>query len=168
MTRVLIVGAGPGHLPLVRVWDMATGQPMAGPLGQFLAYQASFRGGVFVAAGFLNGDGRADIVTGMGFGGGPKVKVFDGVNASLLTSFQAFQPKTMGSIGLFGDDNLFRSGLRVATTDLNGDGRDDIVVGPGRGKKPQVRAFRSLSRAEIDRFFAFQANYLGGVYVAGS
>jgi len=42
----------------------------------FFAYPG-FTGGVRVAAGDLTGDGLADIVTGVGPGAGPHVKVFD-------------------------------------------------------------------------------------------
>jgi FG-GAP repeat len=35
-------------------------------IGGFLADDATFAGGVFVAAGDVNGDGRADIITGAG------------------------------------------------------------------------------------------------------
>ena len=47
-------------------------------LSSFYAYDARFAGGARVAAHDLNGDGRADIITGNGPGMGPDVEVFDG------------------------------------------------------------------------------------------
>ena len=37
-----------------------------------------------MAAGDVNGDGHADIITGPGAGGGPIVRVFDGVTGAML------------------------------------------------------------------------------------
>lgn len=65
------------------------------------AYNAAFTGGVFVAAGDLNGDqeGLADIVTGAEKGGGPHVKVFGAGNgANLLGSFFAYAPQFTGGV----------------------------------------------------------------------
>src|SRR5262249_57247349 len=45
-------------------------------LARFFAYTPTFLGGVNVAAGDLNGDGKAEIVTGAGPGGGPHVRIF--------------------------------------------------------------------------------------------
>ncbi|HEY1378323.1 MAG TPA: VCBS repeat-containing protein, partial [Gemmataceae bacterium] len=71
----VIVGAGPGGGPHVRAINGATllaGQVV--DLFSFMAYDPRFTGGVNVAAGDVNGDGRADIITGAGPGGGPHVK----------------------------------------------------------------------------------------------
>src|SRR5207244_1839112 len=70
----VITGAGSGGGPHVKIFDGATGDVIA----SFFAYDPGFRGGVNVAAGDVNGDGKADIITGAGPGGGPHVKVFDG------------------------------------------------------------------------------------------
>ena len=58
----LITGAGPGGGPHVRV---LSGTDLR-ELHSFFAYAPGFAGGVSVAAGDINGDGRTDIITGAG------------------------------------------------------------------------------------------------------
>jgi Putative Ig domain/FG-GAP repeat len=145
----LIVGAGPGGAPQVRVYDARTGAV----LHDFLAFVADFRGGVFVAAGDLNGDGRADIVTGAGAGGAPQVRAFNGVSGAAIRDFYAF-------------DTAFRGGVRVAASDLNADGQAEIVTGAGPGGAPQVKVFHGATNAEISNFLAYPASVASGVYVA--
>ena len=92
----VITGAGAGGGPHVRVFSGKTGALMR----EFFAYEAPFLGGVTVASGDLDGDGKADIITGAGAGGGPHVKVFDGSTGSTVSSFFAF-------------DVGFRGGVRI-------------------------------------------------------
>jgi hypothetical protein len=122
-------------------------------LRNFLAFDAAFSGGVFVAAGDVNGDGLADIVTGAGAGGTPQVRVWNGSSGLELRSFLAYPP-------------AFAGGVRVAAGDLNDDGKADVITGPGPGGGPHVRVWDGAGGAEIGGFFPYSASFSGGVYVA--
>jgi hypothetical protein len=144
----IITGAGPGGGPHVKVFDGQT----ARELQSFFAYDPKFAGGVTVAAGDVNGDGRADIITGAGPGGGPHVKVFDGATGAELASFFAYVPN-------------FAGGVTVAAGDVNGDRRADIITGAGPGGGPHVKVFDGRTFAEVSSFYAYAANFTGGVFV---
>ena len=64
-TADIITGAGTGGGPHVRVFSGAD----LSELASFFAYSPAFVGGVTVAAGDVDGDGLADIITGAGPGG---------------------------------------------------------------------------------------------------
>jgi hypothetical protein len=127
----LVTGAGPDGLPHVRVWSLIGGRltEVAG----FFADDPAFRGGVSVAAGDLNGDGVAELVTGAGPGGSPDVRAWSlaGGTVTELARFAAYDP-------------LFAGGVSVAVADLDGDGIGELVTGAGRGGGPHVRIW-SLS-----------------------
>src|SRR5262249_11160701 len=135
--------------PRVRIFSGASGQPLPG-FGDFLAYDASFGGGVFVAVGDVNSDGKADVITGAG--GAPHVKVLSGVGGSEMASFMAYVP-------------TFAGGVRVATIEYGG--RTMLITGAGPGGGPHVKLIDPLSLAEMDTFFAFDAWVRSGVFVAG-
>src|SRR5262249_1877389 len=107
----VVAAAGPGGGPHIRVFDGATGTL----LDTFFAYDPAFTGRVFVATGNVTGDGVPDIVTGADAGGGPHVKVFEGLTHRLVASFYAFDPD-------------FTGGVRVAVGDVNADGKADVIV----------------------------------------
>ena len=58
----IIAGSGSRSGARVRVFDGVTGAPLSGPLGDLFAFGRGYRGGVFVAAGDVNGDGFADVI----------------------------------------------------------------------------------------------------------
>jgi PKD repeat protein len=147
----IITAPGPGGGPHIKVFDGVSKQVIR----SFFAYDPSFAGGVYVAVGDVNGDGRNDIITGAGEGGGPHVKVFDGVTGAVIRSFFAFAP-------------VFQGGVRVAAADVDGDGVADIVAAAGPGGGPHVQVFSGATGAVIRSFFAYNATMPFGVYVAAA
>ena len=199
----IVTAPGAGGGPHVRVFDAVTGAS----LHSFLAYTPGFAGGVRVAAGDVNGDGKADIVTAPGPGGGPHVRVFNGVTGAELSAFFAFSPAFTGGVFVAaGDVNAdrradiivaadagggphvqafsgadgtlllsflaygaaFSGGVRVAAADVNGDGRADIITGPGPGGGPHVQVFSGLNAAVLQSYLAYDPSFTGGIFVAGS
>src|SRR5262249_54979024 len=64
-TGEIIVAPGAGGAPLVKVFSASSAPGGAGgfsELQSFVAYRTSFTGGVYVAAGDLDGDSKQDIV----------------------------------------------------------------------------------------------------------
>ena len=152
-----VLGSGPGVSSLVRVIDGQSGQE----LWRVNPFESSFLGGVFVAAGDINCDGRYDVVITPDEGGGPRVRVFDGKTTSQLADF-------------FGiDDTNFRGGARPAVGDINGDGCADLVVAAGFGGGPRIAGFNGnslkpglLPQKIFHDFFAFEQELRNGTYVA--
>ena len=145
----IICGAGPGGGPAVGVFSGKDGTEIA----SFFAFVEGFRGGVYVAAGDLNGDGFSEIIVGAGAGGGPAVSIFDGQTLDFVNAFFAFNVE-------------FGGGVRVAAGDINGDGTPDIICGAGPGGGPRVQVFNGLDQSKVlANFFAFPSGFRGGVYV---
>src|SRR5581483_1747420 len=122
-------------------------------LQSFYAYQPQYAGGVYVAAGDLDGDGHADVITGIGPGGGPQVEAFSGATRSQIASFYAYEAS-------------FAGGVRVGATDVDGDGKAEIISGAGLRGGPHVEAF-SLSQVQLQSFYGFDPAFSGGIYVGG-
>ncbi|MFA6272106.1 MAG: S8 family serine peptidase [Patescibacteria group bacterium] len=149
----IVTGTGAGSGPHVRTFDRF-GKPVFSP--GFFAYAEHVRNGVYVATGDLDGNGRDEIITGTGQGSGPHVRTFNYVGNAVFTP------------GFFPYNSAFRGGVRVATGDLDGNGRDDILTVPGIGGGPQVRAFDRFGKASVTNgFFAFGDNFRGGSFLAG-
>ena len=134
-------------------------------LAQFYAYDPKFQGGVFVATADFDGDGRSEIITGAGAGGGPHVKVFQilpnqplTTNVATLTQFFAYE-------------STFLGGVRVAAGDVNGDGKPEIVVAPGAGRSSLIKVFNGHAlnpagaQTPMNQFLAYAPAFKGGVFL---
>jgi Big-like domain-containing protein/FG-GAP repeat protein len=148
-TFAILTGAGPRGGPHVRSFTRALGATTPA----YYAYNTEFRGGIFVASGDVTGDGHADSITGAGAGGGPDVRVVDGITGQLVRRFYAYNPE-------------FRGGVSVAAGDLNGDRRADIITGAGPGGGPHVKVFDGATGEVLGSFYAYEKDFRGGVFVA--
>jgi hypothetical protein len=83
-------------------------------LGSFSAYDKNFRGGVNVAVGDVDNDGKNELVAGAATGG-PHVRIFD-YAGRLRGQFMAYDPKT-------------GTGISVMIADTDGDGKNEILAG---------------------------------------
>ena len=166
-------------------------------LATLAPYGATATTAVRVAAGDLDGDGKAEIVTGAGGNGQVTVSAASGTQLAAFTPSWASASGTFVAVGdLVGDTRpeivvgagdgsrvgvyayaagavtevaSFAPGLggsaRVAVGDVTGDGRGDVVVASGPGVPPQVRIFAADGTLE-GSFSPYDSTYTKGVFVA--
>ena len=164
-TDDLITANGVSAVPVIRIFDGATQKELVA--NGVLVFEAKFQGGVNLAAGDFNGDGKADLVVTADTGGGPRVRVLD--SARLLAGKSADQSSLADFLGIA--DPNFRGGSRAAVGDLNADGVVDLVVAAGAGGGPRVAVFDGKSVAVgwpnrlVDDFFVFESRLRNGAVV---
>lgn len=135
--------------PNVRVFSGRDGAVLA----NFFAYEPSFRGGANVAIYDFTGDGRGELIIGSGVGGGPRVRVIDALQGTVLRDYFAYE-------------STFRGGVNVAAGDFGGTLGKAIVAGAGVGGGPAVKVTRFADLSLAAAFFAYDASARGGVFVA--
>jgi streptogramin lyase len=163
LTAALVsTGTGPGGGPHVKLFgfDPATATPA--PLGAgFLAYDAGFLGGVQAAFATVGGD--VYVVTGVGSGGGPHIRLFR------VTDLATGAVTPIGP-GFLAYDGGFTGGARVAAT-TDGAGHLLVVTGVGSGGGPHVKLFEVtdlVTGTVVQRgagFMAYDIGFTGGVNV---
>ena len=121
----VITGPGSSGHALIQVFSGIDGHR----LRHFRAFTGRYRSGVYVAAGDVDGDGRADIIVGAGEGARPRVRVFSGATGRRIGEFFAWGRNR-------------RLGVRVAAGDIDGDGRAEIAVAGGSGAGSGVAILR--------------------------
>ncbi len=92
-------------------------------------FNAQVTGGVSLAAGDLNGDGKDEIITGPFSSGASTIRIFN-LQGSTIRQY-ASRANVLGS----------RTGVSIAAGDLTNDGTDEFFVGPRSNAAPAVRPF---------------------------
>lgn len=141
----IIVGSGVGMKPEVKIFN-ANGTLVK----SFSVFGGTFKGGVKVAVADFEGDDFPEIVVGAGAGGGPQISIYreDGYN---LSNFKAFPDR-------------FRGGVNLGVADLDGDRKDELVIGGGTGSA-EVKVFDMQGKEKIS-FYAYETGFKGGVKIA--
>ena len=162
--------------PIVVVYDgaaLARGQ--VAQLNRYFGIEdPDFRGGARAAVALVGG--RPLVVVSAGFGGGPRIAVFDGRDVA------AGSPRPTHAVpDFFAFETDLRNGAYVAAGDVTGSGSTDLIFGAGPGGGPRVRVFDyarllaaagtygnldQVPAAQVANFFAGDPANAGGVRVA--
>ena len=145
----VVVAPGLGGAPRIKIYDGFSSRVIF----DGYVYENTFTGGAYVTVGDFNGDGFDDVIVGAGAGGGPRVRVINGlIFLPLFPAESPFPPtRIFNGEGIleqgdlladfFAYEETFRGGVKVAAGDVAGVGRDFIVTSPGEGGGPVVKTF---------------------------
>ena len=156
----IVAVRGQDSTPEVRIFDLRGNLLLEIPV-----FPESFDGGVQIAVGDVDGDGRNDLIAAMG-SRGSQVVVF---RNEMLGSNLAFQEaKRFHPFG-----SGFQGGVVVAAADMgewggslfhsNLDGKAEIVVGSGPGMNPTVRVIDYATLRAVRTFYPFDSAFQGGL-----
>jgi FtsP/CotA-like multicopper oxidase with cupredoxin domain len=113
-----------------------------------------FTGNLATAVGDVDGDTLPDVAVASGSGRPTAIRVYSGASSykQVLFEFTPFGAAT--------------SGASVALGDLNGDHKDDILVGEGLGGASRVVIYDGVSGKALSEFQPYERDFTGGVNVA--
>jgi len=181
----IITAPGRNYKPLIRIFSQD-----GVLLEEFLAYSATFKGGVDVEIGDVTGDHQNDIVTAMSYGGN-QVKVFRNPTGEVLGTPTPFNPAynfgtattvatAFSSFNPFG--STFKGGAVVELADMGKpvtvnsvkkldstqfDGRSEIVVANQAGMRSTVKTYSyfgtSTTATVVRTFLPFDTAFRGGL-----
>jgi len=199
-TSEIVTAPGIGGGADIKIWSFvgALQADQLGEIFPEQSYGTNYRVGTTVAVGFFTGNiddqnfAYADISLGADAGGGPRIISFrfDGalapdqqhgyhyVFANEVVPSAPGEPPDPAPVdpnypltSFFAYSSTFPGGVRIAATrDVNGNGRDELVTGPGpsqgTGQAPTIKVLDGLNGSQIHSYSGFTAaNYDFGVYV---
>lgn len=144
----IITIPGKGCTSQVKVFDYI-GRPYL-TLG-FYAYDQNVRSGFRITAGDVNGDGWDEIITVPNSSTPAHVRIFD------YSGEPRFTP------GFYAYASNLGTGADITSTDLDGNGKDEIITVPGPGFPAHVRAFNYTGNPILlPVFYAYAQNVKTG------
>ena len=123
----IITGAGINGGPHIRAFN-SSGEAETEP-NKLFAYAETFRGGVFVASGDIDGDDLDEIITAPRTGGGPQVRFFEKDGSAKAWQIWPFHPDS-------------RTGVSIAAADVNNDNKAEIGVIPASNDQARVKVYQ--------------------------
>ncbi|MBI2427094.1 MAG: VCBS repeat-containing protein [Candidatus Kerfeldbacteria bacterium] len=153
-TREVVTATGTGYGPHIRGYEVD-----GTLLDDYFAYDTSFRGGVNVAVGDVNGDGRDDVITAPQ-SGASNVQVY--TYSPVTEEFSRLAWKMTYDAG-------YKGGVNLAVADLDGDQSAEIITVPAMGST-NLRAYSydaTEGTLELDGWtWAYGSGFKGGANVA--
>lgn len=121
----------------------------------WLAYTASYLGGVNLSVADLNQDGKAEIITAPASNSSAQIKIFNG-NGKLISQWLAYEPFIKGSFKV------------TAINPYSSIGSNPIIaVAAGKGMLPYVKVFTPDGRL-INSFLAYDEEFNKGVNITSA
>lgn len=151
----VIAAAGmPDGGPHIRIFKLQSGGRV-NEVNSWYAFGEPYRGGVHVACGDVDGDGLPEVIAGSGTEGPATVRVWKAGIGTLAEIATGILPSPAAGFG-----------LRVASCDMNGDGRAEVLTAPAGGGPPVVSIFDFATARRMASFAAAGAGGPAGVHLA--
>jgi hypothetical protein len=157
---IAIVTGQDAGWPDVRGWNRLGGQAQQiAPWGynsiEFSPY-STYQNGVRVSVGDVDGDGKPEIITAPGNGGFAELRVFDGTSFKQIESFPPYR------------DAAVWNGAFVATGDIKGDGRAEIIDGLDSGCCTMIHVLDGRTGTDMAGFWPWGTSSQAGARVAAA
>ncbi|HEY1375522.1 MAG TPA: hypothetical protein VGF55_01950, partial [Gemmataceae bacterium] len=168
----LVTAPKGGGGPHVIVWNTQQNADgtivVTGIKQQFMAFDPRFTGGVNIACGDLDGDGKAELICAAGPGGGPHVRVFSpDANGffHLATEFFAYDARFRGGVSLASGQG-YNTPVQVLQ-DLPNLQALPAVITPYPAGEPVPGAAQGIPLITIDPNTSTPGNIIPAITVAG-